>query len=72
MFGSKNQGGASETPMPANTPTAANRTVLLAGLAGIGRARPPQLSTNFATSGGASSGAGRKPGISKRVLIGGA
>ena len=62
----------SEGPLPASTPTAANRTVLMAGLAGIGRARPPSLSTNFATSGGAGSGAGRKPGVGKRVLIGGA
>lgn len=74
MFGDRNSGGSSSSvPLPPSTPTAANRNVLLAGLMGIGKARPPALSTTFATSGGSNgSGAGRKPGVAKRSLIGGA
>lgn len=63
---------SSTTPLPPNTPTQADRTVLMAGLMGLRPTRRPELSTQFATSGGSQgSGVGRKPGVAKRTLIGG-
>ncbi len=59
-----------DTPKPANTPTKADSTVLLAGLMGMRPRNNPALSTNFAT--GSGGGLGRRPALQKRVQMGGA
>ena len=69
---SRDRDRPSDVPLPPNTPTAANRAVLLAGLMGLRPTRPPSLSTTFSTSGSGGGAVGRKPGLTKRALIGGA
>lgn len=69
---SYNPGYVSQTPLPpAYTPTKADSTVLMAGLAGLRPSGRPELSNKFQTSSGGTGGLGRKPATSKRALIGG-
>lgn len=55
---------------PPNAPTKADSTVLLAGLMGLRPRSNPSLSTAFSV--GNSGGLGRRPGLQKRLAIGGA
>ena len=70
-------GGQQSTPqynpaLPAYTPTRADTSVLTAGLIGMRPNRSPARSNQFnAGSAGNTPGLGRKPGTSKRSLIGG-
>lgn len=57
------------TPKLPYTPTFADSTVLLSGLMGLRPKVGPSLSTNFAS--GSSNGLGRRPGLSKRTVMGG-
>ena len=77
MTSRKKSSAAAPTPTPEpstpQTPTMADRSVILAGLMNLGLRgfKAPQLSTNFATSEGGGGAIGRKPGVTKRALIGG-
>lgn len=69
-FGSK--GKTTRNPAivePPYTPTAANSSVILAGITGMKPNRVAALNTNFSTGG--SGGLARRPGLEKRTMLGG-
>lgn len=55
--------------LPSPPITSSDPSVLLAGLMGLEPTKSPALSTSFATS--PTPGLGRRPALSKRVVIGG-